>query len=427
MFKVLVIAYYFPPKGLSGVQRTLKFVKYMPKFNWQPTVLTSGLNAYYAYDYSLLKEVDESVVKIVRVSAKEINSLIPKKGTIKMPGEFLRKTLSFFSSFFFIPDNKKQWAKNALIEARKLLKEEQYDLIFVTGPPFSSFTIAAQLKKEFDVPLAIDYRDLWYGNHFAIYPTPYHKSRIKQLEYKVLKSADKIIVNNRRIKEKVMEYFPFVSHRDIIIIPHGFDQEDFEKSGTEPKTKDKLVLAHSGLFYEYITPKYFLNAFKTLVAERPDIASNIELVFIGVLRKSLLRQIRKLKLEPFIKISGYVSHIESVRKILSSDVLWMMIGEGRNSDSIAPSKVFEYIGTRKPIIGMIQDDSIIKTSLQEYKASYICDPYDEKAIKELLLKVYEDFRLNKLPQPDPEVVTRYRRDNLTEILGKELQFLVHVK
>ena len=427
MFKVLVIAYYFPPKGLSGVQRTLKFVKYMPKYNWQPTVLTSGTNAYYAYDYSLLKEIDESVVKIVRVSSKEVNSLIPKKGTVKMPGEVFRKILSFVSSLLFIPDNKKQWAKNALIEARKLLKEEQYDLIFVTGPPFSSFTIAAQLKKEFDVPLAIDYRDLWYGYYFAIYPTPYHKSRNKQLEYQALKAADKIIVINRRIKEKIMEYYPFVSHRDIIIVPHGFDPEDMEKAGTEPRTKDKLVIAHSGLFYEYITPKYLLNAFKSLVEERPDIASNIELVFIGILRKSLLRQIRRLKLEPFVKITGYVSHIEAVRKILSSDVLWMMIGKGRNSDAHSPSKFFEYVGTGKPIIGLIQDGSTLKLSLQEYKASYTCDPYDEKSIKELLLQVYEDYRLNKLPQPDPEVIARYRRDNLTEMLGKELQFLVRVK
>ena len=426
MFKILVIAYYFPPKGLSGVQRTLKFVKYFPKYNWQPTVLTSGVNAYYAYDYSLLKEVDQSVVKIVRVSGKEINSLLPQKGTFKMPGEILRKILSYFSSLFFIPDNKKGWANSALVEARKLLKAESYDLIYVTGPPFSSVSMAAQLKKEFDVPLVIDYRDLWFGYYFAIYPTPFHKSRNKQLEYKALKAADKIIVINRRIKEKIMEYYPFVQHRDIIIVPHGYDPEDIATAGLEEKTKDKLVLTHSGLFYEYITPEYLLNAFKALVKERPDIASNIELVFVGVLRKSLLRQIRKLKLEPFVKVTGYVSHIEAVKKILSSDVLWMMIGKGRNSDAHSPSKFFEYIGTSKPIIGFVQDGTI-KSSLQEYKAGYICDPYNEKAIKELLMKVYEDFRLGNLPKPDPEYVEKYRRDHLTEQLAKELQFLVRVK
>ncbi len=425
MFKVLIIAYYFPPKGLSGVQRTLKFVKYMPQNNWAPTVLTSGDNAYYAYDHELMKEIDAENVKIVRVEAKEVNSLLPIKGTLKMPSETVRKLLSYISAWFFIPDNKKPWAKKALEEGRRLLAKEEYDLIFVSGPPFSSVEAAVQLKKEFDIPLVIDYRDLWFGYHFAIYPTPIHKSLVKKGEYLALKAADRIVVVNRRVKERIMDYYKFIGHKDVLIIPHGYDQADFDAAGIEPKPKDKLVITYSGLFYEYITPKYLLNAFKELLQERPDYAANIQLQFIGILRKSLVRQIKKLKLEQHVKVTGYVSHLESVRKIKSSDVLWLMIGRGQNADTISTGKLYEYMGSRKPIIGFVEDGAV-KSALQEYKASYICDPFNLEEIKKTLIQVYEDFRFERLPVPDAEDVEKFRRDTLTTQLTKELQFLVKV-
>ena len=106
MFKVLVIAYYYPPMGLSGVQRTLKFTKYMSEYNWSPTVLTAGKTGYYAHDLSLLKEAEEAGIKIVRTDSRDINSLMSKYGTVKMPREIIRKTLSNLGKSIFIPDNK---------------------------------------------------------------------------------------------------------------------------------------------------------------------------------------------------------------------------------------------------------------------------------------------------------------------------------
>lgn len=174
MFKVLIVAYYFPPLGLSGVQRTLKFSKYLRQYDWEPTVLTTDSIAYYAHDNSLLKEAEEAGIRIIRTSGNDLNSKLIKRGTIKIPSEWIRKFLGRMSASFFIPDNKKGWSSKAFITARKLLSEEQFDLIFVSAPPFSSFNIAVRLKKEFNLPLVFDYRDLWYGNHFGFYPTPFH-------------------------------------------------------------------------------------------------------------------------------------------------------------------------------------------------------------------------------------------------------------
>ena len=284
MYKVLVIAYYFPPMGLSGVQRTLKFVKYMRNYNWDPTVLTVGRTGYYAHDMALLNEAENSPINIVRVEGKDINSKLGKKVTLKMPPEFIRKVLSRISNTIFIPDNKKGWARKAIKTAREIIKKEKINLIFVTAPPFSAINMAVKLKKEFNLPLVIDYRDLWFGNQFAFYPTPFHKYLHKRMEYKALKAADRITATNRKMKEKILNNYKFLTFEDIYIIPHGYDPADFENIVLEKKENNKMWLTYSGIFYEFITPKFFLQAFKKLTIERPDVASNIELRFIGFLR-----------------------------------------------------------------------------------------------------------------------------------------------
>jgi glycosyltransferase involved in cell wall biosynthesis len=423
MYKVLVIAYYFPPMGLSGVQRTLKFTKYLKNYNWEVTVITTGSSGYYAHDNSMLKEAEQSGVRIIRTSGKDINSLLSKKGTIKMPSEFIRKTFSRLSNIFFVPDNKISWANKALIKGRELLKQEKFDVIFVSGPPFSSFITGRKLKKEFDTPLVVDYRDLWLGNQFMFHLTPLHKLFHKNMEYQVLKAADKIITTNRRVKEEIIKNYKFLSFEDIYIVPHGFDPEDFDQSFISHKTNSKLWITYSGIFYEFITPKFFLKAFSKLKVERPDIAQNIELHFVGLLRSENKRLIKKLELQEYVKEYGYLEHRASIVKLMSSDVLWLMIGRGKNTDTVSSSKVFEYFGTRKPVIACVPE-STIKNSVEEYKASFITEPDDVEAIKNVFINVYDLYTKNALPLPDEEFIQRHRRDLLTEQLAKQFLFLV---
>ena len=192
--------------GLSGVQRTLKFAKYLSKNKWKTTVITSGTTAYYAHDMSLLKEAVDSDIEIIRTKSLDPNSIMKGLGTVSMPKESLQKIMSKISKTGFIPDNKINWANQAYLKAKELLNKENYDVLYVSIPPFSAFSSVAKLKKEFGIPLVVDYRDLWYGNHFAYYPTPYHKLKNKQLEDAALRCADKIIAVNRKIKEKLLPY-----------------------------------------------------------------------------------------------------------------------------------------------------------------------------------------------------------------------------
>lgn len=407
--------------GLSGVQRTLKFVKYMKNYNWEPTVITSGNVAYFAHDNSLQKELVDTDVRIIRVSgSREPNSLLSQMGTMKLPSEFIRNIFDKISQSIFIPDNKISWSKLAFKKIDEILTKEKFDAIFITCPPFSAFDIISKIKKKHDVPLFADYRDLWYRSYFAFYLTPFHRLLHKKKEYWALKAADRITVTNRKIKEKLLHTYPFLTFDDVVIISHGFDHEDFEKIPAQPKPQNKMVLMYSGIFMVYNSPAYLLKAFKQLTIERPDIASNIELHFVGFLRKENQKLIRKLKIQAFVKDHGYVNHDESIAKLKSADVLWFMVGRRRNIDAILPGKVYEYIGAKKPILACVPDGAA-KMAIEESGAGFICSPDNIDEIKNTILKVYDQYKNNTLPAPSDEIVEKYRRDNLTELLTKQFQ------
>jgi len=421
MFKVLVIAYYFPPLGLSGVQRALKFTKYFNKFNWQPTVITTGKSGYFALDESLLKEAVDAGINIVRTESLSPHSFVKKKGYIKMPSTFIMKLFGRINKTLFIPDNKILWSRKALKKARQLLNNEKFEAIFVTAPPFSSMLSIVKLKEKFDIPIFIDYRDSWIKNQFSFYPTPYHKYMHKRLEDRVLRKVDRVIVVNRQIKENLLKNYQFLKFNDIDIIPHGYDPADFESTISLPKENNKMVITYSGIFYEGISPKYLLHAFKKLSLENPDIASDIELHFIGYFKKENRKLVKKLKLEHFVKEIGYITHKEALKRITSSDILWVMLPNSEKMNNVSPGKLFEYIGARKPIIATLPD-GVARNAAIEYGASFITSPDNVNEIKNTLNSIYHLYKSKNLPTPDNEFINKHNRINLSEELVKIFQF-----
>jgi len=421
MFKVLVIAYYYPPLGLSGVQRTLKFTKYFYNFNWESTVITTGKSGYFAHDSSLLNEALNSNVNILRTESLTPNRILKRKGTVKMPSSFLMKMIGRISKTFFIPDNKIFWSKKAAKIAKKLINKEKYDAIFVSIPPFSSIVSIAKLKKQFDIPIFVDYRDAWLENQFRFYPTPYHKFKHKKLEDTILRKCERVIVVNRLIKEGIIKTHPFLKFKDVDIIPHGFDPKDFENLNPVPKENDKLIISYSGSFYEGISPKFLLHGFKQLTIEKPDVASNIEFHFIGHFKRENQKLVKKLHLEKFVKEIGYLSHLESLRRIIASDILWIMLPNSVRMSNVTPGKIFEYFGTKKPIFANLPD-GIAKTVIKEYQASFITKPDNLDEIKNSFIKIHELYVNKKLPIPKEEFVERYNKRNQTEQLTNIFQF-----
>lgn len=418
MYKALVIAYNYPPMGLSASQRTLKFVKHMKDCNWEPVVITGSGAPGYSYDESLEKEAEACCLRVLRVKEGDRES-----ARQDMPREWIRKFRQKISQSFFIPDNKKAWAKAACQKAREILQAEKFDIIFVSIPPYSVFSEAGQLAEELDIPLFVDYRDLWRDMSSQFYLTPYHRYKHKLLEYRALKAADRVIAANRKIKEFLLTNYPFLTFEDIPIIPHGFDPEDFRNLVPLQKPKDKMVITYSGLFYDFITPKYFLKAFKELSLERPDVVAGIELDFIGHFRKENRRLVSRLKLQEFVKEHGFLSHSESLRRLLYADVLWLMVGYARNSDKIAPGKLYEYFGTRKPVIACVPEGAA-RTAALEYGASFIAEPDNIGQIKAAILEAYFLYKKKQLPKPNEDFVQRQDTNFQTEELTKKFQFFL---
>ncbi len=419
---VLVIAYYFPPMGLSGVQRTQKFVKYLHRFGWKPTVITVTPTGYFAQDYSLLEELKNSNTEIVRVGSLDPNRFFKKKGIVRMPSERIRKIFSFISDVFFIPDNKIGWKRNVLKTANKLFKKSKFDIIFATSPPYTDFLIGNEISKEYKIPLVLDYRDIWHEYPLKIYPTPLHKYRNYKLEQEVLHNAKKIITTNRKVKELLLARYKFLHYNDVDIIPQGYDPEDFEKNKPAPRSpSNKMRITHAGVFYGGRTPNYFFLALQKLIQENPLLQNRIEVFFIGNFRDEDKKLVDKYNLGNVVTPLGYLEHNKCVQYLMSSDLFWLML----DNDTQSPGKVYEYIGARKPILANIPDGFIQQTIL-EFDGNVALSPNDVNATTEALKNFYIKFEKGERLSFDEDQVNFYNRINLTNQLANIFGFLTEV-
>jgi glycosyltransferase involved in cell wall biosynthesis len=429
MRKVLVVAYYFPPMGLSGVQRTLKFVKYLPLYGWQPTVLTVTPGSYFAYDSSLLKEIESSQIAILRTDSIDPTRFF-KRGSgsaakvVKMPKEWIRKTLNVGSQFFFIPDNKIGWKWKACREASELLAREKFDLIFATAPPYTDFLIGQYLKRRYKLPLVLDYRDSWIDNPYHFYLTPVHRLLHYVLEKRVLRTSDKVVTINRRIKELLLTRYPFLQYQDVEIISQGFDPEDFNLNGVPPvQSGQKMRITYSGTFIDKRTPKYFLQGLARLFHEQPGLRDKIEARFLGYFREENLKLVKELGLQDVVKVMGYVDHGECVRNLLASDVLWLIIGKGSGEDMMSTGKLFEYLGARKPILGCVPA-GVARTTIEDSGAGIVVAPDDVAGIASAVKSLYQKYESHTLTGPSEDYVERFNRKRLTADLARTFELLV---
>ncbi len=184
--RVLVVAYYFPPMGLSGVQRISKFVKYLPDSGWQPTVLTARPAGYFAFDASLQEDAEGRGMHVERTASWDPTRLFARRRTVALPHEGRRRWLSLASQTVFLPDNKAGWLRPGFRAGRRLVKRESYDLVLATAPPYTALLLAARLSRRYGLPLVADFRDDWVGNPRHIYPSRWHRARHEALEASVL-------------------------------------------------------------------------------------------------------------------------------------------------------------------------------------------------------------------------------------------------
>ncbi|MFM8242346.1 MAG: glycosyltransferase family 4 protein, partial [Crocinitomicaceae bacterium] len=366
MKKVLVITYYWPPSGGSGVQRWLKFVKYFRDFGIDPIVLTvdPDFATFPNFDYSLQNEIPEGI-EIHKTRAKSPFALYSKVRQKEVPkvgfsGEnkpgFIEKIMRFIRGNFFIPDARIGWNTFALEKAREIIQANDIEYVITTSPPHSTQLIGLALKHEFNVKWIADLRDPWTEIYYnkELYRTAFAKKKDYRLEQTCLQKADKIVVVSQDIKRQFGANRTEILEK-IRVIPNGYDEDDFLKVKSEELT-DKIemesgklksefssdkVISYVGNLGEQYPIKGFLEAFSEVLKKD----SNWKLQFVGNCHDGVKTIIGKLNISKSVTFIPYVNHIEAIEYMSKAKILLLIIPEIENNKGILTGKLFEYLAT----------------------------------------------------------------------------------
>ena len=405
MKKVLMIANQFPPMGGSGVQRSVKFVKHLRSFGYEPVVFTRTVGNMPLKDETLLKDIPEGV-KIIRTPARECTEF---KGIMRIPGKGLGKVM--------IPDSARLWELGSSSEVLKVINEENIDLVYTTSAPYSDHLLGLYIKKKMpQVKWVADFRDEWTNNPYTL-DNPYNPIRTsieKKMEYSVLIGADALITNTPVMRRN------FVNNNNLkgdnfYVIPNGYDVEDFADYNTEKPTNSKLTLVYTGALYGRRKPDTFFEAIKELKQEGKIDGSKIRVRLIGNYHKDKLQaQIDSYGLTEQIEIVGYVPHNECIRCQLEADVLVLIEGCGRGSDAFYTGKIFEYMNTGRPVLAVLPEKGAAADLVRESKIGVVAHTENVEAIKSALKGYYDSWSEGKLEfAPDRSVIERFERKELT--------------
>ena len=356
MKKVLIITYYWPPSGGSGVQRWLKFVKYFRDFGIEPIVLTV------APEFAALPNIDESLeheipigIEVHKTRAKSPFGFYKKikKGAVPNSGfagegkaNLFDNLFRFIRGNFFIPDARIGWNKFALEKARELIHLHTIDTVITSSPPHSTQLIGLQLKKEFNLKWLADLRDPWTEIYYnkLLFRTNWAKKIDYRYEQACLQNADTLIVVSEDIKRRFGEARETILEK-IHVIPNGFDEEDFSHERTKNDAGIKYISYVGNLGLQYPIEAFF-KTFSELV--KVDELWRIR--FVGNVSDVVNTEIQKLGLEKWVEFIPYVEHKKAVEYMINSDLLLLIIPNTENNKGILTGKLFEYIATGNPII-----------------------------------------------------------------------------
>ena len=419
MRNVLVVAYYFPPLGLSGVQRVAGFVRHLLEYGWQPTVITAKPRGYFAYDKSLWAPIEDAGIRVVRTKSLDPTRLFRSGATVQLPQETRRQMLAYISNWLFIPDNKLGWQPFALRAGLRQAGAQRFDAVFSSAPPYTGHLIGNKLSRRLKLPLITDFRDDWVGNPRHIYPTALHRRLHIQQERQVLIQSSAITTINRPILDALEERHRGINIRGEVI-PHGFDKYE---GPVKVSTHEKLKLVYAGVFYDAQTPEHFLRGISGFLAENPAMRPRISATFAGLVPNGFANLIRTLKLEDVVQYVGYLQHTHVVELQQEADVLWMTIGSKSGASGISTGKLYEYMGTGKPILALVPPGTARRTLLR-YGAAYIVEPESEAGVIQALNQIASDWNKENFPSPDESFVSMFSRGRLTETLAGILDSVV---
>lgn len=418
--KVLIITYYWPPAGGSGVQRWLKFVKYLQDFGIEPIVYTVDNPNYPKNDTSLEKQVPKDITILKQPIWEPTNILFWKKKKEQKKGvsnSTNSKFLSFIRGNFFIPDPKVFWVQISVKYLKGYLKNHKIDAVISTGPPHSMHLIAQQLQKQTNIKWIADFRDPWtnlyYNKEFK--QLSFAKNKHLKLEKNVLKSADCVITVSNSLKKE----FEKNANR-VEVITNGFDDEVLQDFNT--KLDVKFSISYIGLLPKQSNPKVLFEVLKNICLENEDFQKDLELNFIGDISDEVLKEIDVNQLTNNSNFVGYVSHQKAIEYQKKSQVLLLLIPNVENAEGILTGKLFEYLTAKRPILAIGPSKGDLSVILQNTKAGSVIDYNDKVSLRAEILKMYEDFKGNGLEVASKNI-DQFHRKQLTKQLAAVIKSL----
>lgn len=425
MEKVLIITYYWPPAGGPGVQRWLKFVKYLRDFGVEPVVYVPENPHYPLIDESLRSEIPRNL-EIIRKPIFEpysLASFFSKKDTERISSGLipdqekqglLQKAMLYIRGNYFVPDARKFWIKPSVEFLLEYLEEQKIRTIITSGPPHSLHLIGLGLKEELNIRWIADFRDPWtsIGYHEQLKLTEKTKEIHKDLEKKVLHNADQIITTSFTTKREFKE----ITTTPVTVITNGYDVVKIEK----PELDSSFSLSHIGSLLAGRNPEQLWKALAELVSENADFAQDFKLKLIGAVGEGVLESIKRAGLESNLELKGYVPHKEALRLQHSSQMLLLIEIDSEETKGIIPGKIFEYMVTQRPILAVGPENADIQKIITETNTGKFFLYKERQEIKDHVLSCYKSFKEGGLAA-HPIGLQKYSRKNLTGELAKLLK------
>ena len=375
--KVLIIAYIFPPIGGSGVQRTLKFVKYLRKFNYEPIVVTVLYCEFMPKDNTLLCEIpdDIQIVRIKEASADEryykdfvdFYAGIVKDDRLTEQYEFqLLKLQNNFKRLAFVTDINVTWAMEVVDKIGDIIDFDGIDLIYSTSGPYSDHIAGYYLKKKYRKPWISDFRDEWTNNpYFDLDRKSILYKMQRKMEDNILKYSDKVLTVSEISSENYINEFHLPENK-VMTITNGYDEDDFESvEGYDKKRNDKFTIIFNGSLYFEIDPSCFIISVNQLIEEKKIPKEKISVEIVGEVERYILDKIVSIDIYGIIKILSYMPHVNSLKNASRADLLLLIIGGSTRLKSVYTGKVFEYLRLCRHIISLSPRNSLVEKLILE--------------------------------------------------------------
>ena len=418
--RVLIISYYWPPTGGSGVQRWVKFAKYLPSEGWQPVIYTPLNPEAITVDESLLDEIPPQVEVIRRKIFEPYNiyrALTGKKGRTAQSGEvnpinsqeksFTQKVAMWIRGNMFIPDPRCFWIGPSVRFLKEYLKEHPVDIIVSTGPPHSMHLIARKVARATGIPWVADFRDPWtkmfYFKHLAL--SPWAQRKHTRLEKMVLDDASVVVA----VSPLVQDEFKAMTTTEVDLITNGFDEDDF---AAKPQRDEYFSITHTGLFASDGNPDILWKVLAEKCRRDSKFKKLLRIRLAGKTDKQITESIVAAGLGENLEDLGYCNHNDAVCLQKSSSLLILPLRKEPEYRATLPGKLFEYLASERPILGIGQTDGAMARIISQTQAGFVFGWEDSASISRYIDLCWERFRNGTL-KADTHDIGSFSRRSLT--------------